>query len=207
MLSINFLQLLSDYLFCPTETAFENHKSENLKGRAFNVGDVMLDAIRVFDNSFRYDGPFIDSEPIVLTLHRAETLKNRERLMELLNYVFEEAQGRPIVFPIHPNTKKHCLAYEIDLSRFKCIDPLSYTQAQGLLKICYAVYTDSGGMQKEAFFHRKPCVTLRDETEWSESINLGWNRLWKEEYLIRSNDKPYGDGFACYKILNILSCY
>jgi len=196
--------ILSDYLFCPTESAFKNIQSENLKGDAFNVGDVMLDAIRVFDSSFRYDGPYSDSDPIVLTLHRSETLKRRERLAELLDYVFEEAKGRQILFPIHPNTKKHCVKYEIDLSRFEVIDPLSYIKMQGLLKLCHSVYTDSGGMQKEAFFHRKPCITLRNETEWGELIDLGWNRLWKEKYLTKVDDNPYGDGFACNKILDIL---
>ena len=115
-------------------------------------------------------------------------------------------QNLKIIFPVHPRTKKLIKSYAHDNIFF--VEPLSYFEIQFLLTKAQYVLTDSGGLQKEAYFHRVPCITLRSETEWTETVLSGWNRLWiEEEYFPRMDIKEYGEGMSAKNIVNIIESY
>jgi UDP-GlcNAc3NAcA epimerase len=109
------------------------------------------------------------------------------------------------VLPLHPRTRQAANKFRIDLSKLSIIEPVGYLDMTALIANCRRVMTDSGGLQKEAYFHRKPCVTLRDATEWVETIETGWNRLWHEwDYEPRRDNDAYGDGHAADRVADVL---
>jgi len=177
---------ISDLLFCPTEQAVHNLQREGLieKGKAvINVGDVMEASAQLFSGLMR-DGK-IDADPILpavnsfilLTIHRAENTDSTEKLSGLvhsLNRIHEEQM--PIIFPMHPRTKGKIEALGLPL-KMHVVPPASYLQMIDLLDRCRLVVTDSGGLQKEAYFFNKFCLTVRDETEWVELVDAGYNQL------------------------------
>ncbi|HCU89917.1 MAG TPA: UDP-N-acetylglucosamine 2-epimerase (non-hydrolyzing), partial [Gammaproteobacteria bacterium] len=127
------------------------------------------------------------------------------RLGMLLKLLQEIASDCCVLFPIHPRTRKAMEEFGYSPRGITVVDPVGYLEMNVLLAGAKTVYTDSGGLQKEAYFHRVPCVTLRDETEWIETIECGWNRLWnQEEYAERKEIKEYGDGKSAQKIVEIL---
>ncbi|MBP9722248.1 MAG: UDP-N-acetylglucosamine 2-epimerase (non-hydrolyzing) [Gammaproteobacteria bacterium] len=205
---------ISNLLFCPTEQAVINLKDENITNNVHLVGDVMHDTLElVRENNYvkladlkKFN--LESKEYIVLTLHRAENTDDLIRLKDLLNYVANFGQNNKlkIVFPIHPRTKKLCESKNIDLSGFDLCEPFGYFYMQALLQHAAYIFTDSGGLQKEAYFHRVPCVTLRDETEWGETIDHGWNRLWtQKEYKPRTEILDYNiNNQVSKKILTII---
>ena len=166
---------LSDYLFCPTLNAVKNLEDEAHKGYILNTGDIMLDALSVFSKEI--DMNKFETLPsrdfVIFTLHRAESLKEPKALQDKFDYVRSYLPKYEIIFPIHPNTKKHILSFDISLDGFNVVEPLSYLDCLSALQKCSMVFTDSGGLQKEAYFFKKPCVTLRAETEWKETIQFG----------------------------------
>ncbi len=195
---------VADLLLCSTKAAVDNLAREGLAERAVHVGDVMHDvtlhareqSIARSDILERLDlgeGGFH-----LLTLHRSENIDDVARFRELLAYIGHMPDVGEVVFPVHPRTRKQIEAAGIDASRMRTIDPLGYLDFHRLLSACSGVLTDSGGVQKEAYFHRKPCVTLRDETEWVETIEAGWNRLWTQgAYRSPRRDiEEYGAGDA-----------
>jgi len=213
---------LSSILFCPTQTAAENLRKEGITEGVWVVGDVMYDA-SLFYGSLIERGevtPSIDGDLpnqfYLMTLHRAENTDNPERLggiVEALNSLTEFSG----VFPIHPRTRKalsqHGLAFK---SHILVIEPVGFYEMLELEKRCRLVVTDSGGLQKEAFFFAKPCITLRDQTEWVETVSSGWNVLTgADAERIRTafantrspEDRPgfYGDGTAGRKMLQIIT--
>jgi UDP-GlcNAc3NAcA epimerase len=136
----------------------------------------------------------------VATVHRAESTQNRETLGEIVAFLRRQASGRPVVFPVHPRTRKQISQWNLDLGEVLICDPVGYLDMQRLLRSATAVFTDSGGLQKEAYFYRVPCVTLRSETEWVETVEAGWNRLWKgPDYPPRREIVDFGDGHAAEK--------
>ncbi|WP_165191007.1 non-hydrolyzing UDP-N-acetylglucosamine 2-epimerase [Caulobacter soli] len=200
---------VSDLLFCPTAAAVENLVREGVTQGVYAVGDVMQDATqqaaaRAETASTVLETLDLVGRPYVLcTIHRAENTNDLDRLRALLDYVRETAAGRLIVFPVHPRTRKICEAAGIGLEGFMPIDPAGYLDLQRLISGCELVCCDSGGLQKEAYFHRRPCVTLRDETEWVETIDAGWNRLWRTPDFVspRRGITDYGDGHAARRIV------
>jgi UDP-GlcNAc3NAcA epimerase len=143
---------------------------------------------------------------ILATIHRAENTDVPKALAEVIAYLSNSARERPVVLPLHPRTRQAAARFNVDLSALRVIDPVGYLDMTALLAGCYSVLTDSGGVQKEAYFHRRPCVTLRDATEWVETVETGWNRLWKgPDYLPRRDNNAYGDGRAAEKIIDILA--
>ena len=188
---------MSEWLFCPTPTAVANLEKEGLTKGVTHVGDVMYDA------AIRARAQVETMPPAsyagVATIHRAETTDDPALLAKVLDYLSKEAAQLPggIVFPVHPRTRKAIDAAGLTVGELIESAPVSYLEMTNLLRTARAVYTDSGGLQKEAYFHRVPCVTLRSETEWVETIDAGWNRLWTEpEYKPRHEITDYGDGHA-----------
>lgn len=193
----------------PNPSLFSSHILDPL---VLNVGDVMYDL-------FLYAVEIAESQSMILeklqlsgkgycllTLHRAENTNNQRRFEEIINFVNDVSVGQTIIFPIHPRTKK---VYENIGRKFaenvKITEPVSYLDILILLKNSTLIMTDSGGIQKEAYWFKVPTITLRDETEWVETIQSGWNILYK---CYNGSHKPsdlngmlYGDGKAAERIV------
>jgi UDP-GlcNAc3NAcA epimerase len=168
---------LSDVLFCPTDQAVRNLHDEGFGRRAVDiqlVGDVMLDAAYAFGlRALPPEGLRTERDFVVATVHRAENTDDDRRLggiVSALNQIHENVV--PVVFPVHPRTRQAIQRAGVAL-KVDAIEPVGYLQMLWLLQHSLAVLTDSGGLQKEAFFHGKPCVILRDRTEWVELVELG----------------------------------
>ena len=172
---------ISQILFCPSEESKANLAKEGITCSNRKVvvsGDVMQDGAifyrsRAVKPGIRTSGAFV-----LCTIHRAENTDDDSRLEQIIKGLNQVSSVRPVVLPLHPRTRKKLLSLPIELSSsIEIIEPVGYHNMMWLLSECSLVLTDSGGLQKEAFFFDKPCITLRDETEWTELISLGVNRL------------------------------
>ena len=178
---------LSALALCPTPTAVENLEREGLGHTAVLVGDVMADVAKIF-------GPIADARSDVLdrlglepqgfiaaTAHRPGNVDDPASLRALVEVLARGAGEAPVVFAVHPRTRARLDAEELlgGLAGrgIKAVDPLGYLDMTRLVRAARAVLTDSGGLQKEAFMASVPCVTMREETEWVETVEAGWNRL------------------------------
>ncbi len=214
---------ISSYLFCPTETAVNNLQQEGLPHHDSKVilsGDVMQDAALYYAKKSAFRSRIIKEldlgEFVLCTLHRAENTDHIKRLKNILQALTEINEEITLLIPLHPRTRK--VIEEMGLKvPGKIIDPVGYFDMLELLKHTSLVITDSGGLQKEAFFFEKHCVTLRDETEWVELVNGGYNQLagtnaegilkaWKEMKVKQSDFTAdlYGGGKAAEKIVKEL---
>jgi UDP-GlcNAc3NAcA epimerase len=202
---------VSSLLFCPTKAAVRNLEAEGIRDGVHHVGDVMFDATRdaitaSADRTILTDLSLTPGTFAVATVHRAENTDDPARLSEILTFLQEQAAAGPIVFSVHPRTRAVIERHGLSLEGLHACPPLGYLDMAKLLSACRVVFTDSGGLQKEAYFHRKPCVTLRDETEWVETIECGWNRLWKtSDYLARKEIREYGSGAAAREVVTHLT--
>lgn len=204
---------VSQALFCSTDTSVANLKNENIVEGVYKVGDIMYDAVKMFSKVQTRDQIYEKYKleaglPVALvTMHRAENVGTCERLRMLLEQITELGKDMQLVFPVHPNTLNKIKEYGLSLGAFHVVPPLSYLETQGLLAQSSLVITDSGGLQKEAYFHGVRCVTMREETEWIETIENGWNRLYTSaQYACEPKHiLDYGDGSCSEKILEILS--
>ncbi|HTA36064.1 MAG TPA: UDP-N-acetylglucosamine 2-epimerase, partial [Solirubrobacteraceae bacterium] len=177
---------MSELLLCASETAAANLRTEAAAGRVAVVGDVMVDiAVRRLDSA-RSDTAtpakhgVRRGEYLLLTAHRAGNVDDRERLQALFSLI--AALPAPVVLPLHPRTRARLgdagLLDELNaIDGLRVIDPLGYVEFSSLLAQARAVVTDSGGVQKEAYLAGVPCVTLRANTEWVETVAAGWNTL------------------------------
>jgi len=204
---------LSAVLFCPTTDAVENLRREGIVSGVHKVGDLVIDAARMAAPlAARHSNILgrLGLEPKtygVVTLHRAENTGDRDRFSEIVQFVHRQAEKRATVFPLHPRTREAAKAAGIELAApgVRLMEPLGYLDMYALVHGAEIVFTDSGGLQKEAYFHRVPCVTLRDETEWVETVERGWNRLWKgPDYRARRDIPEYGEGDAAREMVDIL---
>lgn len=189
---------ISDFLFCPTDTAVMNLQKEGFdksRQKIIKTGDVMFDALKRFIPIAEKNSKILDhldlipNEFILCTLHRQENTDVPHRMENLLGAIRELSQSTSIVIPVHPRTKK----WFDSLSEFKnvrLIDPIGYLDMLILLKNCEMVLTDSGGLQKEAYFSGKFCLTARDETEWIELVDNGFNFICSadKEHIINQYD-------------------
>ena len=194
---------VSSLLLCPTRTAIENLAAEGITRGVHHVGDVMYDAtLLATDIALRRSNILAQlgveaGAYAMATVHRAENTDDAARLARVLAWLREQARAQPVVFPIHPRTKARAEELGLSFEGLVTCGPVGYLDMARLLNGAVAVFTDSGGVQKEAYFHRKPCVTLRDETEWVETIECGWNRLWGvPDYSARREIEDYGQGRA-----------
>ena len=211
-------------LFAPTALAIHNLATEGIQGdRVQEVGDVMYDAALYYGAKAAGVSQILTKHAltskgyILATLHRAENTDDRERLATLLQGL--AATDQRIVLPLHPRTRNRLAGFHLIIpDNIQVIEPLGYLDMVMLEQHARLIATDSGGVQKEAFFHRVPCVTLRDETEWVELVEAGWNRLCPphdalaiattiQMSLDKQGDdiKPYGMGDAARKIANCLA--
>ncbi|HTV88300.1 MAG TPA: UDP-N-acetylglucosamine 2-epimerase (non-hydrolyzing) [Stellaceae bacterium] len=204
---------LSALLLCPTGTAVANLRREGIAAGVHDIGDVMYDAALfaatacsasdILDRLGIADRPYA-----VATVHRAENTESAAVLGEILAFLRTQSEAQAVVFPVHPRTRQLLGRWQLELGPILACEPLGYLDMHRLLRSAAAVYTDSGGLQKEAYFHRVPCVTLRGETEWVETVDAGWNRLWKEPvYAPRHDISAYGDGHAAERAVGIMVEY
>lgn len=221
---------LATILLTPTELAMKNLIKEGISGTAIhNVGDVMYDAALYFaDKAERQSHVLkqLDIQPqefLLATVHRAENTNNSNRLESIFSALIQISHKINVVVPLHPRTrkalKKAHLLEKVNKS-LTVIDPVGYLDMILLEKNAALIATDSGGIQKEAFFYRVPCATLRENTEWEELVSLGWNTLVSPnndseqisdtlQSLIKTSgeldSEPYGNGRASQKISRILA--
>ena len=209
---------ISDLLLVPSQNAMKLLEKEGLAENSLFVGDVMFDSILFYQKMAEEKAVLsniTDEKDFYLaTVHRAENTDDRERLQNIFS-AFSE-MDKPVILPLHPRTRSKLEGIDFN-DNVKIIEPVSYLEMILLLKNCSKVLTDSGGLQKEAYFMKKPCITLRDETEWIETLNGNWNfvvgtdkNLILEKISVNTFDEQgeyYGDGKAGEKIVNALLNY
>ncbi len=218
---------LASWLFCPTDTAVNSLKSEGISKGVHQVGDIMYDATLFYQQVLqkealqgknRLDELKINEIPhhfFLATIHRAENTDDVSRLTSIVE-AFNEI-SHEVILPLHPRTRKKLDEAGLILKQHvHVIEPIGYLEMLALEMKATAIITDSGGVQKEACFMQKPCITLRDETEWVETVKYGWNTLTgadKNKIIKAVNElkipnEPsnlYGDGNAAPQILELLS--
>jgi len=210
---------ISDLLLCPTETAVDNLNNEGYKNLDISIlktGDVMQDAAIFYSKKEQAPNFKIPEEFVLSTIHRAENTDNDKRLSSILSGLNFIAKSIPVILPLHPRTKNIINKGNFDMNDLTIVDPVGYLEMVYLLQRSKIVMTDSGGLQKEAFFFKKPCITLRDETEWVELVKGGFNTLVganekliknafkNQSYNIDFNVNLYGKGSACKNIVEKL---
>jgi len=170
---------ISDFLFVPSKEAIKNLRNEGISKNVFNVGDIMYDSILMFKEIETMQSSKINingNEYLLATIHRAENTDKKARLKKIFDAL--NSLNKNVIVPLHPRTKKAIEKANIKIkSNISIIEPVGYFEMMTLLSNAHAVLTDSGGLQKEAYYLKIPCITLRDETEWVETVNTGWNTL------------------------------
>lgn len=208
---------ISNALFCPTDKAMSNLKKEgynNIDCDVLKSGDVMQDAAEHFVKFAEKPKEDMPEGFILVTVHRQENTDDEKRLSNIIDAFNEINKKIDIIFPMHPRTRSYIKSYKLK-PEFEIIEPVGYLQMLWLLQHCSLVITDSGGLQKEAFFMSKPCVTVREETEWVELVENGFNfiagaeksniiQAYKKMISVEpdSNIDLYGSGKAAQKIAN-----
>lgn len=200
---------VSELLFCSTFTSVENLKNENITKGVHHVGDIMYDAVvhmkRKTEAVTEIQGISLEGPIAACTVHRAENTDDKAILSEILEYLNSYTKEYKVVLPVHPRTANAVRKHGLSFGDITTIEPVGYREMQALLGASQLVFTDSGGLQKEAYFHGVPCVTLRNETEWVELISHGWNRLWRTpDYAPRRKIEEYGNGDTGERILEII---
>lgn len=215
---------LSSLLFCPTKNAVDNLKKEGIIQGVYNTGDVMYDSILYYSKILQNNAQWVKDLNInpgkyyLATIHRPENTENKENLSTVLK-AFNNL-NQTVVFPVHPRTLNRLKGYGINKDSFRniqFINPVDYLDMLKLIMNCLKVFTDSGGIQKEAYFLDKPCITLREQTEWVETLKGNWNVLVQIEYntILKAHkeqrvnyqvkeDRIFGVGRASEKILGII---
>tara|TARA_B100001564_G_C20582112_1_gene643672 strand:+ start:97 stop:1167 length:1071 start_codon:yes stop_codon:yes gene_type:complete len=213
---------IASILFSPSHDSFERLTKEKKSfQKIYNVGDIMYDihCDNLKNKIQRYSKTTLPNKYVLATIHRQSNVDDSKKLKNIIKFLESLSNSYYVVFPIHPRTQKNInnFSLKIKSNNVSIIEPQNYSKTQFLLNNCNFVVTDSGGIQKESFFHKKPCFILRENTEWKEIINLGWGKLLNlEKYkfnknaiksfvnLKRKHAKPYGNGKAAEKIKKIL---
>lgn len=204
---------LSTYLFCPDKSSVQNLVDEGITQNVFNVGDVMVDQIYYVQDKLE----IIKTSPFVfMTLHRQEISNHFNEMEVILSEINKISEVIPIVFPIHPRMRNIIAASKLQFGKqFHIVDPLGYKDTIEHVKNAQCVITDSGGIQKEAYILKTPCLTLRSETEWTDTLKNGWNTIvefdlnkFKKAFDLalsfnqnKEHFQVYGNGDASQKIV------
>ena len=217
---------ISDILFCPTATSVKNLKNEGFdafSSQILQVGDVMYDAALFYEklsdrkSTIIHDLKIGDEKYILCTIHRQENTDNAASLLSIMDALNTLNHEIKVIIPLHPRTR-HIIKNQGIKTSFQVLDPVGYFDMIQLIRHSHLVMTDSGGLQKEAYFYGKYCITVRDQTEWTELVENGYNFLTgaNKEKIISvctnlMNQKPvefslqlYGDGKASVKIADAL---
>lgn len=176
---------LSTLLLCPTQTSIDNLRVEGASEGVHLVGDVMYDVSLYYRDRARSQSDVLErlklteGNYVLTTCHRAENTDDPVRLAAIIEALAQIAGEMPVVLPLHPRTRKLIADNQLEasLSKVTLVDPLSFMDMTRLEQSARVILTDSGGVQKEAFFYGVPCVTMRDETEWVETVEAGWNTV------------------------------
>ena len=216
---------VSKLLFCPTETAVENLKNEGIVKGVHNVGDVMFDASLFYRDLAKQKSTILDElnlkakEYVLVTCHRAENTDDPERLSQIMQGIATIAEQTRVILPLHPRSRKMINENGL-MDQLRGVDllaPVSFLDMVMLEELAKAIITDSGGVQKEAYFFGVPCITMRDETEWVETVDVGANflvsskaeRILSAYNAVSSNywsatalPELYGDGRASTRIVS-----
>lgn len=171
---------VSNILFCPTDAAIKNLKNEgyqNINCKIVKSGDVMQDGAIFYRNLAVKPKTNISNTYILCTIHRAENTDNESRLKNIIESLNKIAKEKQIILPLHPRTKNILENFNFQIENLTIIEPVGYLEMVWLIDNCDLIMTDSGGLQKEAYFFKKQCITLRDETEWVELVECGANIL------------------------------
>ena len=216
---------VSSLLFTPNDASTRNLHQEGISKGVHQVGDVMYDTILRFRSAVRSSTGILEklnvasADFVLVTIHRAENTDNKNNLSAIIDALGElVSEGLKVIFPLHPRTLAALASFDLSLSpNISTCKPLGYFEMMSLESEAKVIITDSGGVQKEAFFHKVPCVTLREETEWGELVESNWNCLCPPrtsrhivssvlDSIGRTGDEisPYGDGNSSDKIANIL---
>ena len=211
---------LSALLFCPTDQAVDNLKKEGIAAGVHQVGDVMADALFVFTEIAKQKSSILNTLDLktggygLVTVHRSGNVDDREKLSQIMSGLAQIEM--PLIFPMHPRTQKMMGEFGLDVpANLRVIEPVGYLDMLMLEANADCILTDSGGIQKEAYLLGVRCITLREETEWVETVTAGWNCLTgANSSAIKAQfddfhpniERPqiYGDGHAADKIINIL---
>lgn len=215
---------ISTLLFAPTENSVENLRLEGITKGVHQVGDVMYDAVKynidLAEEKYSLKDYHLEPNKYILgTIHRADNTDDPVKLKAILNSF---AEINEIVYlPLHPRTKKMIQEFGfenilISNNNIRIVEPVSYLEMLFLEKNAKIIVTDSGGVQKEAYFAKVPCITLRNQTEWVETVNTGWNKLvnpvtdnlagiLSNSQMGEPIDNIYGDGYAAEKIVTIMN--
>ncbi|MDY7396593.1 UDP-N-acetylglucosamine 2-epimerase (non-hydrolyzing) [Aureibaculum sp. 2210JD6-5] len=176
---------ISDLLLCPTQTAVDNLNKEgfsNLNIRIVNSGDIMKDAVEFYGKKLEETSNIInrlslqEDDFVLATIHRQENTDNIEKLKSIFEGLEKINKHKKVVLPLHPRTKNILKKYNLSYN-ITTIDPVGYFDMLALLKNCQMVITDSGGLQKEAYFNKKHCIIAREETEWTELVENGFAQI------------------------------
>lgn len=168
---------ISDLLFCPTEIAVTNLKQEAFEQSAIHLtGDIMLDAALTFATESKVPAVMIEGAFALCTFHRQQLIESPEKVKRLLDRLMALNKEIPLLLVAHPRTKQVITGLGVDIP-FSISSPLTYLEMLHVVKESSLVITDSGGLQKEAYFFKKPCITIRHNTEWKELVNAGVNML------------------------------
>jgi UDP-GlcNAc3NAcA epimerase len=218
-----------EQLFAPTDAAVRNLLREGVSGERIHlVGDVMNDAALYYGSKAMEESRILEQlhltprEYVLATVHRAENTDDLRRLRNIYEGLIEVSSAHAVIWPVHPRTRQalqHQCYFGVESPRVRLMEPVGYLDMIMLERNAAVIATDSGGIQKEAFFYGIPCVTLRDETEWVELVELGWNRLAPPEDAhsvaaaieaaahaqCRRVSSPYGDGRSSEHIVEVLS--
>ncbi|UOR14053.1 UDP-N-acetylglucosamine 2-epimerase (non-hydrolyzing) [Halobacillus amylolyticus] len=214
---------LSNYLFCPSNAAVENLKREGIDKGVYQVGDIMYESVSHFkpyalrQSSILRELSLSENKYYLATIHRAENTDDPVRLKSILEAM--QQLRIPVVLPLHPRTKSKInqfkLADIVSSPSVKLIEPLNYLDMLAIASKARVILTDSGGLQKESYMLQVPCITLREETEWEETVQHGWNHLVGSStqqildtvntiQLPKEHPPLFGDGKTSQKIIDIL---
>lgn len=214
---------LSDILLCPSHSAMKNLNRENIvtsqNRKVEFVGDIMFDALKLFSPHAEAPVNVENLDNFVLvTLHRPVNVDNKQYLISIIDMLAEMASKREVIWPLHPRTAQRLKDFQIDVPpQIRVIEPAPYLAMLYLLQHCDFVVTDSGGLQKEAYFSGKPCCVVRDETEWMELVELEQSLLIGNGAANRNSidsflnlkgttdfQPPYGDGQTRFNIVDVI---
>ena len=208
----------SNILFAPTKNCYNNLKHESVIGSPYLSGDTMYDVFLQFKKILNLQRH--DSKHVLMTIHRKDNIENREKIKKILELVKTiNKKGWNVIFPIHPHTKKQIQSFGLKLDGINTIEPVKYSKMLQLLSGASLLITDSGGLQKEAYWIGTPCVTLRKSTEWTETLDGIHNvllsklsssssnvifEILKRKPAKKSQTSYFGNGSAAKKLVSIL---